>query len=143
VRNTDSSFWKRWVQDAGHRCLVPFTAFAEYHPTEKTERGHKAAAWFAASEERPLLAFAGIVRDAPDREDDAPPLVHAFLTTDPNEEVAPIHPKAMPAILTKEEEFEAWLTGSAKDALALQRPLPDGTLRVVRLGPKRDADAAA
>ena len=152
VRNTDSSFWRPWVTKTEHRCLVPFTAFAEYHPTEKTERGHKAAAWFAADEDRPLLAFAGIVRPAqpseqddadPSPDDDTPGIVHAFLTTEPNAEVAPIHPKAMPAILTTDEEFEVWLRGPADEALALQRPLPDGALSVVRLGPKRDADHAA
>ena len=144
VRNTDSAFWRPWITKAEHRCLVPFTSFAEYHPTEKTERGHKAAAWFASSEDRPLMAFAGIVRPAPDdAEEDAPASVHAFLTTDPNAEVAPIHPKAMPAILTETHEFEAWLQGTTAAALALQRPLPDGTLEIVRLGPKRDADEAA
>ena len=54
--------------------------------------------------------------------------------------MAPVHPKAMPAILRTEEEFAAWLRGPAGEALALQRPLPDGSLDVVRLGPKRDAD---
>ena len=32
-----------------------------------------------------------------------------FLTTDPNAEVAIVHPQAMPAILTTEEERELWL----------------------------------
>ena len=36
--------------------------------------------------------------------------LYAFLTTEPNREVAAIHPKAMPAILTKPEEWETWLT---------------------------------
>ena len=152
LRNTDSSFWRPWVTKAEHRCLVPFTAFAEYHPTEKTERGHKAAVWLATGEDRPLLAFAGIVRPAkasePDDaasspDDDAPGFIHAFLTTEPNVEVAPIHPKAMPAILTTDEEFEVWLRGPADEALALQRPLPNSALFVVRLGPKRDADEVA
>jgi putative SOS response-associated peptidase YedK len=33
----------------------------------------------------------------------------AFLTSDPNVIVAPIHPKAMPAILTTAEDVETWL----------------------------------
>jgi putative SOS response-associated peptidase YedK len=33
-------------------------------------------------------------------------LVYGFLTTDPNAVVAPIHPKAMPVILTTAEEHE-------------------------------------
>ena len=140
VRNTDSPFWRRFVRSAKHRCLVPFTAFAEYHPTERNERGHKKVAWFAASEDRPILAFAGICKAA---EPDGPGIANAFLTTDPNAEVAPIHPKAMPAILTGEEEFAAWLGEDDDAALALQRPLPDGTLRLVHLGGKNDPGAGS
>jgi putative SOS response-associated peptidase YedK len=33
-----------------------------------------------------------------------------FLTAEPNDVVAPIHPKAMPVILTTEQEIETWLT---------------------------------
>ncbi len=51
----------------------------------------------------------------------------AFLTTDANAEVAPIHPKAMPAILTSEEDVDVWI-----NVMALQpyvgpvkgRPIP-------------------
>jgi putative SOS response-associated peptidase YedK len=32
-----------------------------------------------------------------------------FLTTAANDVAAPIHPKAMPVILTKPEEIEAWM----------------------------------
>ena len=48
----------------------------------------------------------------------------AFLTTELNGLVAPIHPKAMPVILTTPEEVEAWMTVPANETLALQRPLP-------------------
>ena len=40
----------------------------------------------------------------------------AFLTCDPNGVVAPIHPKAMPVILTREEEIEIWLTADWNEA---------------------------
>ena len=53
-----------------------------------------------------------------------------FLTTEPNAEVNAIHPTAMPVILTTEAEVETWLTAPTKDALALQRPLPDGALKI-------------
>ena len=62
----------------------------------------------------------------------------AFLTTEPNAVVAPIHPKAMPVILTTRAEVDLWLTAPITEALALQRPLPDGALRIVARGQKRD-----
>jgi|HubBroStandDraft_6_1064221.scaffolds.fasta_scaffold186345_2 putative SOS response-associated peptidase YedK len=64
----------------------------------------------------------------------------AFLTTEPNAEVKAIHPKAMPVILTTQGEVETWLTVPTMDALALQRPLPDGALRIVARG-DRTGDA--
>jgi putative SOS response-associated peptidase YedK len=54
--------------------------------------------------------------------------IFSFLTTEPNSVVAPIHPKAMPAILTTQDEIEQWLTASTPEALELQRPLPDDGL---------------
>ena len=61
-----------------------------------------------------------------------------FTTFKPNAVVAPIHPKAMPVILTKPEEFETWMTGTTAEALRLQRPLPDAALSVVARGEKQD-----
>jgi putative SOS response-associated peptidase YedK len=62
----------------------------------------------------------------------------AFLTTEPNAVVKPIHPKAMPVILTSRAECDIWLTARAEDALTLQRPLPDATLQIVARGEKED-----
>jgi putative SOS response-associated peptidase YedK len=44
----------------------------------------------------------------------------------------------MPVILSTREEIDLWLTAPTKDALALQRPLPDGALRIVARGAKKD-----
>lgn len=55
----------------------------------------------------------------------------AFLTTEPNAEVGAVHPKAMPVILSKPEEWETWLTAPWSEAKTLQRALPDGSLRIV------------
>jgi putative SOS response-associated peptidase YedK len=64
-----------------------------------------------------------------------------FLTTEANDVVGAIHPKAMPVILTKQDELEQWMTAPAEDALKLQRPLPDGALKIVATGERKD-DAA-
>jgi hypothetical protein len=61
-----------------------------------------------------------------------------FLTTEDNAIVASIHAKAMPAILTTTKEFDLWLEGETVEALKLQRPLPDGMLKIVALGEKED-----
>ena len=67
----------------------------------------------------------------------------AFLTTEPNKEVGAIHPKVMPVILRTLEEIDRWLTAPTAEALALQRPLPDGALRIVARGWKSDGTSAA
>lgn len=40
----------------------------------------------------------------------------------------------MPVILNKPDEIEEWMTEPAKDALTLQRPLPDAARRIVARG---------
>jgi putative SOS response-associated peptidase YedK len=64
--------------------------------------------------------------------------IFAFLTTEPNKEVGAMHPKAMPVILTTQEEIDGWLSAPTDGALKLQRPLPDGSLKIVLRGPKKD-----
>ena len=44
-------------------------------------------------------------------------------------------------ILTLEEELEAWPAAPWPEAARLQRPLPDGSLRVVARGEKKDEAA--
>ena len=54
-----------------------------------------------------------------------------FLTCEPSREVERIHPKAMPVILVRPEEWRLWLTAPVEQALRLQQPLPDGELDIV------------
>jgi putative SOS response-associated peptidase YedK len=140
VRNAKSPHWRRWLGPES-RCLVPFTSFSEPEPLPN---GSRPPAWFALSDDRPLAFFAGIhvpgwtsTRKAKEGEVTAD--LYAFLTCQPNAEVGALHPKAMPVILTTPEECATWLAAPAPIALELQRPLPDGSLRIVARGAKEDA----
>lgn len=138
IRNTESKHWKRWL-GVEHRCVVPFTSFSEFN---KAAGGD---VWFALDETRPLAFFAGVwcnwtsVRKV--KEGETTNDLYGFLTTDPNKEVAPVHAKAMPVILTKPAEIEQWLTAEWPDASKLQRKLLDDTLRIVATGKKKDEAA--
>ncbi|WP_336390905.1 SOS response-associated peptidase [Paracoccus aestuarii] len=127
VRNLSSPHWHRWLA-RDHRCLVPVTSFSE--PRGKRQ----GVQWFAPTDAETTMFFAGIetrgwtsLRKVKDGEtvDD----LFAFLTCSPNAEVGRIHPKAMPVILTRPDEWRAWLDGIRAEEL--QRPLPDGALALV------------
>jgi len=141
VRNTTSPHWRRWLGVDG-RCLVPFTSFSEFEGVA----GSKVPVWFALDETRPLAFFAGIqvrgwkcVRKVKEGEIECD--LYAFLTCQPNAEVGAVHPKAMPVVLTEPGELETWMTAPWEIARELQRPLPNGALKIVARGDRKDEAA--
>ena len=136
IRNTASPHWRRWLS-TGNRCLVPATAFSEYgqRPDPVTKR--KPLHWFALDGTQPLFFFAGIwtpwtgTRGSMKTPRGGEHQLFAFLTCEPNAVVRPVHPKAMPVILTEPDEIETWMTAPWPVARALQRPLADDALAMV------------
>ncbi len=142
IRNTASPYWRGWLKRE-FRCLVPATAFCEY-----TDNQPKVPHWFALDAERRPFAFAGLWRPwtGTRKGEMGQHLLFAFLTTEANDVVRPVHAKAMPVILTG-EECDAWLEAEVPTALALQRPPPAGRLSLMARGEREDglgiADLAA
>lgn len=118
VRNYASRFWRTALNDPARRCLVPFTTFCEW----EGEAGAKVERWFDVPSQ-PITSFAGVWRPS----ENGP--VMAFLTTDPNPLVAPIHPKAMPVLLAIEDE-DRWLRAPVEEALSLAVPFPSQLMTV-------------
>ncbi|HNS86002.1 MAG TPA: SOS response-associated peptidase family protein [Parvularculaceae bacterium] len=136
IRNLQSRWWSdvnhEWITEARYRCLVPFTAFAE--PVRDST-------WFAVTDCE-VAFFAGVWRpwrgqrlsEQPGKKRRAKEerdwKLFAFLTTDANDIVRPIHEKAMPVILTEPAECREWLAGGA-ESLRLQRQYDPTTMRII------------
>lgn len=119
--------------EAARRCLIPFSVFAE--PARNSR-------WFEPQTQPPMLAcFAGFwqpwhgerLKSVPGAKrrmrqcDDW--TLFGFLTTIANTTVQPVH-DAMPVILTKPDQMQAWLAGGA-ESFALQQPLAENMLKIV------------
>jgi putative SOS response-associated peptidase YedK len=138
LRNTASKHWQPWLGPS-NRCLVPLTSFSEPDQVGGSLR----QVWFAFGAARPLAFFAGVwtshscVRKLKTGWEDCE--VFGVLTTDANAEVAKVHSKAMPVILTEPADCDRWLSDAPwSEVRDLQRPLPQGALQVVGVGTKED-----
>jgi putative SOS response-associated peptidase YedK len=122
LRNTQSPHW-RGVLGPEHRCLVPFTAFAEYQ--DDAPKGLKPLRWFAPPDGE-MRFFAGVWREwTGARGPKSAPiegthLLFTFLTCDANDLVRPVHAKAMPLVLVGEDATQRWLTAPASAVEAIQ-----------------------
>lgn len=127
IRNLGSPHWRRWLGPE-HRCLVPVAAFAE-----PIKGGNQ---WFGLADPEQPMFFAGIevrgwtslrkVKEGETTDD-----LYGFLTCAPNAVVGAVHPKAMPAILTRPEEWQVWLNAPIAEAQILQRPLDEEELVLI------------
>ncbi|GGB40060.1 DUF159 family protein [Sphingomonas metalli] len=123
ARNMQSNMWKPWLLKAEHRCLVPFTRFAE--PKAAVDRqGPGDTNWWFTVADQETPCFAGLWKFDQDHD-----RVYAFCTTEPNPLVAPRHPKAMPVILLAEDQ-DRWLTAPIDEAVALLQPYPSQLMAV-------------
>jgi putative SOS response-associated peptidase YedK len=113
----DLKRWRSRLENPDGRCLIPLTEFCEWTPDSfKVGDGRpiKGEMWFDVLDQD-VFAVAGVWQQLGAQR------WFAMMTCDPNELVAPIHPKAMITILRADDQ-ERWLTGSYDDVVALQRP---------------------
>ena len=116
---------------------MPLNSFSEF------SKAHGGNVWFAFDHTRPLAFFARLwlpqwtsVRKV--KEGETTNDLFGFLTTTPNAEVAPVHPEGNARDPDRTHGIETWLTAPVEEALKLQRPLADGSLRIVATGTPED-----
>ena len=119
VRNLALPQWRALAANPANRCLVPLTEFCEWTPDRHDVGGGKPVKgemWFQVTDQ-PVFAVAGFWQNT------AKGRGFTMVTCDPNELVAPIHPKAMITVLAPEDR-DRWLTCGYDELVTLQRPYP-------------------
>ena len=111
-------FWKHWFTTPAHRCLIPFTSFAE----AEGPKGKMTRTWISVADQ-PTAAWAGLWRPSDEWGD-----CYTGVMVDATEELFEIHDR-MPVILHP-DEHDAWLNAPAEDAIALLRKYPANRLVV-------------
>ena len=114
------SFWRPWFTNPVHRCLIPFTSFAE----AEGEKGKMTRTWISVADQ-PLAAWAGLWRPTDEWGD-----CYTGVMVDATEELFHIHDR-MPVILHP-EDHDAWLHAPAEEAMALVAKYPADRLAVER-----------
>jgi len=129
-----SRFWRESFEQ--RRCMVPASSFCEPHDGVRPATWH----WFAlkGEEPRPLFAFAGIWRSwqGPVKKD-GPIIdldVYSFMTTVPNALTRTINHERSPVILTEEQQFERWLSGTPEEAFDLVDSFDPDRMHIVQEG---------
>ena len=141
-RHSGCSFWRPSFE--ARRCLVPASSYCE-------PNGESPATWYwfalKGDEERPLFAFPGIwqrwrgpvKKDGPNFDVE----VYSFLTTAPNELTRSINHERMPVLLSSEDEFETWLSGTPIEAFGLVKSFDPALMRIVQSGKTKEDLLAA
>jgi putative SOS response-associated peptidase YedK len=120
VENLETNYYWKAPWERGQRCIFPMAGFYEPH---KFEDGRKEP-FYVHVVDRDIFGVAGLW-DRSVKADGTEILSCALITTTPNDLMARIHneKQRMPAVL-REENHEAWLRGSPRDARSVLVPYP-------------------
>lgn len=126
VRKLGLPQWRKLAEKPENRCVVPLTEFCEFtpdkHDLQDGKPPLKGEMWFGVIDQ-PTFAVAGFWQRTEAWNG------FTMVTCDPNELVAPIHPKAMITVL-KLQDIDTWLWGSYDEIVSLQRPYDATKMRV-------------
>jgi putative SOS response-associated peptidase YedK len=121
VRNPDSPFWTGNLRNSEFRCLIPATAFMEWH-RGRDAQGNRIQRWYAPADQ-PVFAMAGVWKDS-----EVPSF--ALLACEPNALLREAGRDAMPVILPADAKAQdVWLRGDWARARQLLAPYSSSLMR--------------